>query len=404
MSAKKKHIFGEREVIKSEDTLTREDMMKRVIFSQAHKEIKTEDLVPTHVVHSRVTDAIAKREAAENVSEPEPLCGYQDFQKGRGYPDEPRKHRDESLMSEEFDLTSDVPLRAITARSLVQKLKVTTIRTPEETEGRHAQTARKKRMKKPDLISQYELIRRAYSDKCLMYLVFAVTPDSVYYTPYSLKIVTFDDIESYNYMTMSRTGVSQYHPDGVMYTTLEEWKEEYDMYLDVIRIPAFRQFRMWKSFWIWRKAVKWAKMCLARNILLEELLILNKEIRVSLMDIQAMCCTMDNVSFINMKKEEHFAIFDYMEIQLGKVENTMVKIHEYHQIVKQIVTTSCYGALTSIGFTIDDSNFLPPEACAPSARRNVRDKRQRMQYIDQANKKKFCKRLTCNYNKNKYNF
>lgn len=39
---------------------------------------------------------------------------------------------------------------------------------------------------------------------------------------------------------------------------------------------------------------------------------------------------------------------------MDKLEQVMVKLADYHSVVKEIISTSCYGALLAKGFVVDE--------------------------------------------------
>jgi len=48
----------------------------------------------------------------------------------------------------------------------------------------------------------------------------------------------------------------QYKGSESDFTPLPQWEREYRLFHAVARIPAFAQYRAWKSFTVWKRAVR----------------------------------------------------------------------------------------------------------------------------------------------------
>lgn len=77
---------------------------------------------------------------------------------------------------------------------------------------------------------------------------------------------------------------------------------------------------------------------------------------------------------------------------MEKLETVMAKVNDFQAVAKEIISNACYGALLARGFIVDET------AVEPEKKR--RDRGPKTSYIEQANKKKFCVRLTWYYIKN----
>lgn len=71
---------------------------------------------------------------------------------------------------------------------------------------------------------------------------------------------------------------------------------------------------------------------------------------------------------------------------MDKLESMMEKVIEFREVAKELVSNACYGALLARGFIVDET-ALEPE-------KKKRDRGPKTSYIEQANKKRFCHRLT----------
>jgi hypothetical protein len=77
---------------------------------------------------------------------------------------------------------------------------------------------------------------------------------------------------------------------------------------------------------------------------------------------------------------------------MGKLEVGQERLAEFHSVAKESVNNACHGALLVVGYTTDDNHFLKPQTKLPAFRK-TKDKRK-MSYVEQANKRRFCVRLS----------
>nr|CAD7400728.1 unnamed protein product [Timema cristinae] len=242
-----------------------------------------------------------------------------------------------------------------------------------------------------DVVDQKEVIHRVRTERGIgfLYMVYSVPRYSELYTPYTLSVVPYEKIDKSNFLTISAHGVTQYYPGDMIFTPLDVWEEEYDKYCKLVKIKSFVMFRMWKGFYVWRRNVNWKKYVLARDAVTNTLFLLNPTLRKALLDIQAMCYKLSDVTFSDMSRRENLTLFEFIEIQMTKMAEVQERLKFFHDLVKDIVNNACHEALLSKGFTTDDSNIHT----MPSLRK-TKDGKMRMSYTEQANKRRYCIRLT----------
>uniref|UniRef100_A0A1A9V6M7 AAA+ ATPase domain-containing protein n=1 Tax=Glossina austeni TaxID=7395 RepID=A0A1A9V6M7_GLOAU len=125
----------------------------------------------------------------------------------------------------------------------------------------------------PDLNVIVERMRNMPDDR-FIYLNYMLPKTSEYFTPYSLKEFTYDDLPNKQlFFTMSRHGVTYWHLSENFFTPLLQWQQEFEQFLSIIKIRTFAVFRLWKGFKVWEKTIKWIKQGEARTYLQEHLLV-----------------------------------------------------------------------------------------------------------------------------------
>ncbi|XP_031370421.1 dynein heavy chain 6, axonemal isoform X2 [Apis dorsata] len=255
----------------------------------------------------------------------------------------------------------------------------------------------------PVFVDQLELIRQLREDRKIgfFYIIYAVEPSSKYFTPYALKVVPYKDVGKI-YMTISANGVTQYSPDEMIFTPIEQWEREYIFYLKLLKLRTFIIFRMWKAFYIWRKSVIYKKFISAKNFINDNLFITDAILSKALLEIKSMCTIFLDSSFFDNSFFEKILLFYFAEKQFTKLELLRDKLDEFRNLAMDIVNNACLGALLKAGYTPDDSNItIEQTAYGKLGEFGVikfkmpKDGILKMSYIEQARKREKCYRLSC---------
>ena len=70
-------------------------------------------------------------------------------------------------------------------------------------------------------------------------------------------------------------GVTRIRDNETEYSSLGIWEKEFKDYKILVKIPTFSKFRIWKAFAVWRKNVRTKKISKCKNLLKENLFIVN---------------------------------------------------------------------------------------------------------------------------------
>ncbi|PSN49312.1 hypothetical protein C0J52_09419, partial [Blattella germanica] len=97
---------------------------------------------------------------------------------------------------------------------------------------------RVRRSSLPEVVNQKEIITLIKKEKELgfLYMIYAVSRASEFYSPYCLTVVPYEMIDRTNFITISRCGVTQYYPGDMVFTPLDVWEREYDYYCKLIDV------------------------------------------------------------------------------------------------------------------------------------------------------------------------
>ncbi|XP_026730807.1 dynein heavy chain 6, axonemal [Trichoplusia ni] len=242
---------------------------------------------------------------------------------------------------------------------------------------------------KPEVASQKDVINSVRADpSCgFLYMIYAVHPQNVYFTPYYLQVVPYENIDKRNFFTISPCGVTHYSNEMV-FTKLPAWEQEYTIFVKLTDIKFFKLYRYWKAFYVWKKSIMFRKYTKLRNKLAKNLFILTPVLGKALLSMQAMCCEMYMKTFADLSRDMDTAFFYFIEVQMKRVEYVREKLIEYRTVVLDVITQACHSALYQQGFVYDDRNIPPFQI--------IRGKPTGgMSYTEKANKRKYCERLAC---------
>ncbi|CAH4038360.1 unnamed protein product [Pieris brassicae] len=179
-----------------------------------------------HYPHKKLLEKIEHVE-----KEPEPLTGFCFAQEERF-----RKERKHATVQLE-------PIKLDDGKEKKKKIKIQESRSDSDVAKEQITTDPLKI--KPVVASQTEVIEKIRSnlDLGFLYMIYAVHPQNVYFTPYYLKVVPYDEIDRKNYLTISPCGVTHF-TNEMVFTKLPDWEQEYTIFVsltDMKRVEFIRE-------------------------------------------------------------------------------------------------------------------------------------------------------------------
>ncbi|CAH0716153.1 unnamed protein product, partial [Brenthis ino] len=254
--------------------------------------------VPFHLPHKKLVERIEYIE-----KEPEPLTGFTAAQ-GKRF----QKERKIGKLQLE-------PIKLDGSKDKKKKITIRESHSSSEINKRDEGTSDPLKIK-PEVASQKEVIKQVRNDPTngFLYMIYAVHPQNVYFTPYYLKVVPYEQIDKKNFLTISSCGVTHY-TNEMVFTKLSEWEQEYTIFVQLTDIKFFRVYRYWKAFYVWRKSILFRKYSKTRTKIAKRLFILTPVFGKALLSIQAMCCDMYMKSFADVSRDMDTAFFYFIEVQ-----------------------------------------------------------------------------------------
>lgn len=95
---------------------------------------------------------------------------------------------------------------------------------------------RKQGPENTDLIDLIQNEVSKYSKDEFVYLTYSVPKSSEFFTPYSLMLARYSQIEKTEYFTLSRHGVTYWSNSENHFTKLDIWLNEYYLYCNLIKV------------------------------------------------------------------------------------------------------------------------------------------------------------------------
>ncbi|XP_076248728.1 dynein heavy chain at 16F [Calliopsis andreniformis] len=358
------------------DAVSPNNFQSRLCRKPPHGYKKKKDEIPFFIPHKKLLEKIEHKPEIR-----EPLTGFTEEQE---------KIRKETCKPR-------IPLVKTEVDKVLAKKDVA---VPSAT---YFQSKKRRDSDVPPLVDQLELIQQLRNNPKIgfFYMVYAVERSSQYFTPYALKVVPYKDLGK-TYMTISASGVTQYNPDEMIFTPIEQWEREYIFYLKLLQIRTFVVFRMWKAFYVWQKSIACKKFIRARNYLQENLFISDPILSTALLEIKSMCSIFFDSSFFDDTVIEKLLLFYFVENQFAKLELLRNRLDEFRKLALDIVNNACLGALLQAGYTPDDSNITVEQTAygklgefGIAKFKMPKDGVLKMSYIEQARKREKCYRLSC---------
>merc|ERR1712146_234739 len=139
------------------------------------------------------------------------------------------------------------------------------------------------------------------------------------------------DIDTSNYSTISKEGLTQYRNNESQFTTLVQFERDYKLYHLISRIRFFALYKRWKSFFIWKKSVRIKKITHAVEALQNSLFLLNPSLRRAHLSVREMSLGLNQMGMLNMKDGEIFKLEEFLSAQRELHDGS----HEIRGIVRE---------------------------------------------------------------------
>jgi len=156
------------------------------------------------------------------------------------------------------------------------------------------------------------------------------------------------DIDESNFFTLSSFGVTHLLNGTPDFTELEQWKREHYLFNAIIRIPIFKQYRVWKPYKVWRDSVRYGKMNKCRKVLNKNLFWLNPAFQAALYDIRGMCENLQNLRLLILEPGVVYTLEHFFQCQQKQRSLILDALEDFWAHAIQVIKTACVETLESL--------------------------------------------------------
>ena len=189
-------------------------------------------------------------------------------------------------------------------------------------------------------LSEAQMGRLAAGD--FLYLSFR---DPSRRSAYELKPVAHKDINTSQYFTLSRAGVTTFFGADSEFTTLEQWEREHRLYWSIRNMHGannfFRKFPMWKMFTVWRRRITGRKQAAAVGVLQGGLFVLNGVLRTAMVRLRRLCFEVNKWGLFACDPQCTYTLEDFTAQQAEKRRHVGVWLSEFAVDVRALVRGAC---------------------------------------------------------------
>jgi len=93
--------------------------------------------------------------------------------------------------------------------------------------------------------------------------------------------VDYDKRNKQEYMTISARGITYYVDNVGEFIKIEQWEKEVKQFDRLGQIQFFKEYKLWKNFYIWKKLTRKNIMKKCQNVLVNSLFILDRCVFIS---------------------------------------------------------------------------------------------------------------------------
>jgi dynein heavy chain len=160
-------------------------------------------------------------------------------------------------------------------------------------------------------------------------------------TAYDLEIVEHHQTDTADYYTMSASGITRFLKGDPDFTFIEDWEREYRLFNMVRQIPFFSKYRIWKSFFEWKKTVQFDKQQISKDSLKRELFLFNPDLRDALLKLLQLCCDVQDLRLVCVDPTRTYTLSEFVNEQHASQAVMASALNEFSGQVRSLVRRGC---------------------------------------------------------------
>nr|XP_045596361.1 uncharacterized protein LOC123756998 [Procambarus clarkii] len=252
---------------------------------------------------------------------------------------------------------SSAPVRSSSSTSLASGFSTTSLPLLEVGKPRLASTE----VKLPPLLvppvvppsSLAEAVRLVRSSNMFLYLTLKHPPSHLHYNPYSFNVESSRPRGRSQYAILSSAGVTQVWPSEVTFTTMDDFQREFAAYKHLkkaiddrrqvvelaLEIRFFRNFRLSKTWQVWRRSVRCRKVREAKTRVSAYLLTLQPPFHATLVNVAALCHRLSHMGLLQVSSAEPAVMETWLARQQAALTNVRTRLASFRTLLLQVVAS-----------------------------------------------------------------
>ncbi|KAK8381897.1 hypothetical protein O3P69_015122 [Scylla paramamosain] len=177
----------------------------------------------------------------------------------------------------------------------------------------------------------------------LLYLTPRYPPSRLEYDPYSFNVLSRRPRGSNHYAILSSEGVTQVWAGQVTFTSMDDFRREVELYRRLTKIRFFRNFRIAKTWQVWRRSVRCRKVREAKIRLTAYLITLQPPFYPTLSNVAALCHRLSHMGLIQVRSEEPAVVEEWVARQQETLEAVRSRLAAFRSLLLQVVATMTHA-------------------------------------------------------------
>jgi dynein heavy chain, axonemal len=146
--------------------------------------------------------------------------------------------------------------------------------------------------------------------------------------------------QSDTYYTLSRAGITHFRNSDSDFTSLDRWEREFILFHRIKSINFFKKYRQWKSFTVWKRAIKASKFRESSEAVQKKLFSFNAPLRKALLGIRAACVEVGNERLFAMQAGSTITLETFLQRQAAVQQRVAQLLRDFSAKVQDMVRAS----------------------------------------------------------------
>ncbi len=166
------------------------------------------------------------------------------------------------------------------------------------------------------------------------------------------------------------------------FTPIAQWRREYDLYHNLLKIPFFYRYRKWKCFTLWKTTVLHTKIVAAKKELSKHSFLLHKTLRNALLYLNKLNVDIYmNQRLVSFEDQKTLELRDFVREQKNYIDGVVSNVlRPWEEQTREAVEKAVHQCLDDGGFGVADPM--------------VEKEQRRLTFTEQAARRTECRRLS----------